>query len=31
MPSRAMEALLSSGRISMPFLADKDALAEAVI
>jgi diguanylate cyclase len=31
MPSRAMEALLSSGRISMPFLTDKDALAEAVI
>jgi diguanylate cyclase len=30
-PSSAMEALLSPRWISMPFLADKDALAEAAI
>jgi diguanylate cyclase len=30
-PSRAMEALLSAGWVSMPFLANKDALAETAI
>jgi diguanylate cyclase len=30
-PSRAMEELLSAGSMSMPFFANRDALAEAVI